>query len=449
MIARSGPGPSGRPASASSIVNMPASGSVVSVRTSSGALVSGPHGPVLPVVVPVPPVPPPPLADVLVEVEPPSPLVVTLVLVVELVPVLSLVVPDAPVPPPPPPQPIASAIMPMPRVPRFMARAYTAILDDPMAIDGPLGVAEIFGLSPLPQRAEEAWLAIRGDGSVPGTRFDGTTLRIFQPRLSVMTWLGHRRADRRIPIYNLFNHTPTPVEEGWSVRKTQVRDYRGGTLTYDSHNGTDFAIPTGTVVVAPAAGEVLRVSSEFNRGGLKIYLDHGRGLTTTHNHLGRALVRVGDVVRRGEPIALSGYSGIDAVVAFPWSVPHVHFNVWLDGEAVDPFAAAGETSIWREGNDPLPPRGVEDEPFTPTIWDARGVGDAIAACKDPATRDELRREPDLARRAMNVMFQRNVYPTRFGARPRLVAEDAREREPRLSIPFRAEDFVGITLDRGL
>jgi murein DD-endopeptidase len=152
------------------------------------------------------------------------------------------------------------------------------------------------------------------------------------------TWLGRRRADRRVPIYNLFNRTPTPIADGWSVRKTQVRDFRGGTLTYDSHNGTDFAVPPGTIVVAAAPGRVLRVSSEFNRGGLKVFVDHGRGLVTTSNHLGRALVRDGDLVRRGQPIALSGASGIDMFLMFPWNVPHVHFNVWLNGEPVDPFA---------------------------------------------------------------------------------------------------------------
>ena len=56
----------------------------------------------------------------------------------------------------------------------------------------------------------------------------------------------------------------------------------------------------------------------------------------------RALVRPGDRVGRGETIAISGYSGLDGVVTFPWGTPHVHFNVWLDGLYVDPFAAPGE-----------------------------------------------------------------------------------------------------------
>ena len=314
----------------------------------------------------------------------------------------------------------------------------------------PLSLQEIFGLSPLPLRLREAVVAVRGAPGIPGSRFDLTSLRIFQPALSVRTWLGRTRADRRIPIYNLVNRTPTPLADGWSVRKRQVRDFRGGTLTYDSHNGTDFAVPVGTVVTAAAPGKVLRISSEFNRGGLKLFLDHGDGLATTSNHLARALVAVGDVVRRGQPIALSGYSGIDALVAFPWSVPHVHFNVWLDGEYVDPFAAparAGEpveASLWLDGEAPCP-RDERDEPFTPTRWDERGVAQAIEACTDAAIRAELAAEPALDRRAMNLLFQRNYYPTRFASRPAVV-EGTHARAPRLTLPFRPRDFVGIALD---
>lgn len=310
----------------------------------------------------------------------------------------------------------------------------------------PLGLREIFGLDPLPERLREAWRAVRGDGRVPRTRFGTSSLQIFDPALSVRTWLGQRRDDGRIPIYNLVNRTPTPLDEGWSVRKTQVRDFRGGALTYDSHNGTDFAVPVGTVVVAPAAGRVLRISCELDRGGLKTFLDHGRGLMTTQNHLGRALVSAGERVRRGQPIALSAYSGIDGIIAFPWSVPHVHFNVWLDGAYVDPFASAGETPLWREGNDPRPPSGEEDDAYEPTRWDEGALTAAIDACRDEAVRAELRAEADPDRRAMNTLFQLNYYPTRFAAAPALIV-GTHAREPRLSLPFRREDFRGVVFDR--
>jgi murein DD-endopeptidase len=303
-------------------------------------------------------------------------------------------------------------------------------------------LSDPIGLVPLGVRAREAWLAVRGDATVPPTKFGLSSLGILHPSLSVKTWLGRTRDDRRVPISNLFNRTPTPLEEGWSVRKTQVRDFRGEALTYDSHNGTDFAVPVGTLVVAAAPGKVTRISSEFNRGGLKIFIDHGRGLVTTSNHLARALVRVGDTVARGEPIALSGYSGIDALVAFPWSVPHVHFNVWLDGDYVDPFASHGEVSLWADGNEPQAAAAIERDKDAVTTWDTRTLDAAIAACRDPQTRQTLQSEPDLGRRAMNLLFLRNYYPTRFDARPTIYTSP-HERKPWLTLPFRKEDFVGV------
>lgn len=313
--------------------------------------------------------------------------------------------------------------------------------DDTARSDRPT-LFETFGLSPLPLRAREAWMALRGDRTVPPSRFGLSSLGIFHPALSIKTWLGARRADRRVPLSNLFNRTPTPLDAGWSVRKTQVRDFRGGTTTYDSHNGTDFAVPVGTLVVAPAPGRVLRVSSEFHRGGLKMFIDHGDGLVTTSNHLARALARVGEVVERGQVIALSGYSGLDAVVAFPWSVPHVHFNVWLNGEYVDPFAVQGEVSLWRDGNEPLPSPRVSEPWPGPTAWDEARVDAAIDACVAPEIQSVLRAERELPRRAMDVMFTRNYFPTRFSSRPPLYAQTY-ARAPRLTLPLRPEDFVGV------
>ncbi|MBK9033903.1 MAG: M23 family metallopeptidase [Myxococcales bacterium] len=197
-------------------------------------------------------------------------------------------------------------------------------------------------MAPAPARDRLRGPRRRAD---PPSRFDHTSLRILQPRLALAVWRGQRPFGRAVPIYNLFNRTPTPIERGWSVRKTQVRDFQGGALTYDSHNGTDFATAPGTVIVAPAAARVILVVSEFHRGGLKLLLDHGDGLATSCAHLARALVEPGQVVARGEPIALSGASGLNFVAALGADPPHLHFNVWLDGEPVDPFAVAGEASL--------------------------------------------------------------------------------------------------------
>lgn len=310
-----------------------------------------------------------------------------------------------------------------------------------------LSLAEIFGLTRPASRIGEVKLALGGDPYTPASRWGLSSLGIFKPRLSVKTWLGWRPEDRLVPITNFFNHTQTPAEEGWSVRKTQVQDFRGGTLTYDSHNGTDFAIPAGTVVVASAPGVIRRISDEFHRGGLKVIIDHGFGLITTSNHLGRCLVEVGQRVDRGQPIAISAYSGIDAVVSFPWSVPHVHFNTWVNGEYVDPFARDHEASLWRSHNAPRPYQpGKEitedDEPFEPSQWDEDAIDAVIAGCRDPELRARLDNVADLDNRAVDTIFMKNYFPTRFDVDAQIYAKTY-ERRPILDLPFRAEDYDGV------
>jgi murein DD-endopeptidase len=309
-----------------------------------------------------------------------------------------------------------------------------------------LSIAETFGLSPWRSRLREAALVFRGDPTTPKSRFDHTSLRQMLRVPGWRVWAGARPYGRRIAISNLFNHDQSPPEDGWSVRITRVRDFRGGALTYDSHNGTDFATPVGTQVVAAAPGTVLRISREFNRGGLKIFIDHGGGLVTTSNHLGRALVGVGDQVRRGQVIALSGYSGLDGVATFPWGVPHVHYNVWLDGVAVDPFALPGELALWRTGNSPTPftgsAAGAADEPVEPTEWDELAITRALAACISDASRDEIESIADRDQRAMAVLFHLNYYPTRFRARPTIYAA-RHPRCPMLDLPFLAADYDGV------
>lgn len=313
-----------------------------------------------------------------------------------------------------------------------------------------LTIAEVFGVTDPRRRLHEARLALGGDPFTPRSKWGLSSLGILRPRLSVKTWLGWRPQDRLVPITNLFNRTPTPLEQGWSIKKSQVQDFRGGRLTYDSHNGTDFAIPPGTVVTAAAPGVVRRISDEFHRGGLKVVIDHGLGVITTTNHLGRVLVEVGAKVVRGQPIALSAYSGIDAVVGFPWSAPHIHLNVWLNGEYIDPFAREGEVSMWRRRNNPSPflassrPSIPVDEAahFQPGPWDEEGLGEVIEGCRDPELKAQLLAVEDINRRAVDTIFMRNYFPTRFGVNRPIYAQTY-EKQPILDLPFRAEDYVGI------
>jgi murein DD-endopeptidase len=307
-----------------------------------------------------------------------------------------------------------------------------------------LTLRETFGLTPLGPALADARRSLLGGPHAARTRFDLSSVRIFKPWIGLPTWLGHRRPDRRVPVYNYVNRVAAPRDEGYSVRVTYARDFRGGRHTYDGHLGTDFAVPVGTVVVAAAPGVVLRVGNDWASGGLKVAIDHGDGLLTTSNHLARALVRAGDRVRRAEPVGLSGASGLEFVLLFPWVSPHLHFNVWLDGTPVDPFSAGpDEPCLWRGGNDPRPATAPSpEEPSPPGGFDDAGVAAAIAACRDPRLAARIRALPTVAARACEVTLLRNYRPASFAAFPPVYAA-VHARAPRLDLPFRAADFDGI------
>ncbi len=307
-----------------------------------------------------------------------------------------------------------------------------------------LTIGEVFGLVSR-ESWKQALRGIRGDSTTPKHRWGLSTLRILKPITSIKTWMGFGRGDRRISIYNYFNRTPVSQKDGYSICVSQVQDYRGGTLTYDSHQGTDFIIPLGTPVAAAAPGLVVRVEREFDRGGLCVMLLHEHGLSTTYNHLGRPLVEVGKRVRRGELIALSGASGIDFVASMFLSPPHVHFNTWLDGVAVDPFARVGETSLWRRNEDPIPYQGeeqIEGELDVDSIFSEQVVEEVIETCLDGDLARQLRASPCLAQRAANVIYQRNYRPSKFQDFRSLYLV-SHPRRSHFDLPFLAEHVAGI------
>jgi murein DD-endopeptidase MepM/ murein hydrolase activator NlpD len=304
---------------------------------------------------------------------------------------------------------------------------------------------EALGVVPIADRAREAWLALAGDEHLPRTKFDATSLPLLMPRISIPLWRGRAPVPRRVVITNLFNHAQTPISEGWSVRRTQIADFRGRDLTYDSHNGTDLAIVPGTRVVAPAAGRVVRISTEFHRGGLKLFLDHGDHLLTACAHLSRTIARVGDVVTRGQVVALSGMSGLDGLTFFPWLPPHVHWNVYLNGEYVDPFAREGtdEAAIFRGG------RGVraaklDREGYTPSRFDRSRVDQVIQSARSAPLRSRLSAIDDAHLRACTTFLERSYFPSSFTDQGPMF-EGSSARTPRLDLPFSPGDFDGIVL----
>lgn len=99
------------------------------------------------------------------------------------------------------------------------------------------------------------------------------------------------------------------------------------------HKGVDFAGNLGDEVVAVAAGVVTWAGVRAGYGRL-VEISHGNGFVTRYAHNARSLVKVGDTVTRGEPIALMGSSGRS-------TGPHVHFEVLRNGRQVNPLSFIG------------------------------------------------------------------------------------------------------------
>jgi murein DD-endopeptidase MepM/ murein hydrolase activator NlpD len=94
------------------------------------------------------------------------------------------------------------------------------------------------------------------------------------------------------------------------------------------HTGLDFPSPIGTEIHA-AAGGVVRTAEVHPEYGLMLEIDHGNGLMTRYGHTSKILVKVGDLVKRGQVVADVGTTGRS-------TGPHLHFEVLVDGVPQDP-----------------------------------------------------------------------------------------------------------------
>ncbi|WP_404377015.1 peptidoglycan DD-metalloendopeptidase family protein [Vreelandella aquamarina] len=93
------------------------------------------------------------------------------------------------------------------------------------------------------------------------------------------------------------------------------------------HNGTDFAMPIGTPITAPANGRVERVGNH-HAAGRYIVVRHDNGYRTRYLHLSQPLVSQGERVNMGERIALSGNTGRS-------TGPHLHYEVIVNNTPVN------------------------------------------------------------------------------------------------------------------
>lgn len=126
--------------------------------------------------------------------------------------------------------------------------------------------------------------------------------------------------------------------DGWISSSYGVRNspFHSGEVM---HNGLDIAADEGTPVFAPADGEVV-FAGVFGGFGKYVRISHGYGIGTRYAHNAEILVKKGQKVRRGDQIAVIGSTGRS-------TGPHLHYEVLVHGEQIDPSRFVLDQNIKR------------------------------------------------------------------------------------------------------
>jgi murein DD-endopeptidase MepM/ murein hydrolase activator NlpD len=111
---------------------------------------------------------------------------------------------------------------------------------------------------------------------------------------------------------------------------------QNGGMWASKHSGQDYAVPTGTPVVATHGGTVVKAgpngAGDGPAYGNAVVIKHGNKTYSQYAHLSQVNVKIGQIVKTGQKIALSGNTGNS-------SGPHLHFEIRTTpnyGSAVDP-----------------------------------------------------------------------------------------------------------------
>lgn len=124
---------------------------------------------------------------------------------------------------------------------------------------------------------------------------------------------------RRLAAFRFRTPVEGPVSSGFGGRGA------------GHHAGVDILAPRGVPVRASEGGTVVHAGSGMRGYGNAVVIDHGGGVTTLYGHLEAIRVESGDAVPAGAVIGTVGRSGNATTY-------HVHFEIRVDGESVDPLA---------------------------------------------------------------------------------------------------------------
>jgi murein DD-endopeptidase MepM/ murein hydrolase activator NlpD len=111
------------------------------------------------------------------------------------------------------------------------------------------------------------------------------------------------------------------------------------------HLGVDLAARKGQAIAAAAPGVVLRAGWN-GAHGYQVEVQHAERVVTRYSHLSRVLVEPGEILERGDVLGLAGDTGLATGV-------HLHFELWEDGQPMDPLEGLGAADEAVAGGIPI------------------------------------------------------------------------------------------------
>ncbi len=147
---------------------------------------------------------------------------------------------------------------------------------------------------------------------------------------SLAAWLENDPATSAEALQRSAALSLAPKPDRWPMSGFVTKEFQEGAANrgIKPHEGIDIAGSTDTPIVAAGGGRVVRTGADDYLGNF-VEIQHGMGYVTVYGHCSRLAVGRDDRVDAGQIIAYVGQSG-------QATAPHLHFEVFVQGEAVDP-----------------------------------------------------------------------------------------------------------------
>ena len=207
--------------------------------------------------------------------------------------------------------------------PAAAVQQYLRLLDVHLGLDREVLPADTFEIVVAPRRTLSG-------AAVAGTLLYAGLERKGQPRLQLVRGKDgrfHDASGARAGGDRAGAPVAGPITSRFGPRRHPILGF------VRMHRGLDFQASRGTPVRAAYAGRVVAAGWHGGHGN-HVRLAHGEGVGTGYSHLGRIVAAPGAAVAQGEVIGYVGSTGLS-------TGPHLHYELYRNGRAVDPASVAG------------------------------------------------------------------------------------------------------------